>query len=48
MIPLYPGKCPFMDFRLAVPIRLVSSPWSADGTGIGARDARGSYFAEKS
>ncbi|EKM79220.1 hypothetical protein AGABI1DRAFT_120653 [Agaricus bisporus var. burnettii JB137-S8] len=40
MSPMNPGKCPFMDFRLAVPIRLVSSPWAADGTGIGARDAR--------
>jgi len=32
-------KSPFEDFRLLIPIRLATNAWTADGTGIGARDA---------
>ncbi|KXN81785.1 hypothetical protein AN958_03711, partial [Leucoagaricus sp. SymC.cos] len=40
MTPLDPGKCPFRDFRLIVPIRLATNVWTADGSGIGlARDS---------
>lgn len=36
MTPPEPGKCPFRDFRLSVPIRLATNVWTADGSGIGA------------
>lgn len=32
-------KSPFKDFRLLIPIRLTTNAWTADGTGVGARDA---------
>lgn len=35
MTPTNPGKCPFTDFRLVVPIRFATDSWTADGTGIG-------------
>lgn len=35
MIPPVPGKCPFRDFRLTIPIRFATDPWAADGTGLG-------------
>lgn len=35
MTPADPGKCPFRDFRLVVPIRLATNPWTTDGAGIG-------------
>jgi len=36
MNPPDPGKCPFRDFRLVIPIRLATDPWTADGTGVGS------------
>ncbi|KAF9452907.1 hypothetical protein P691DRAFT_695890 [Macrolepiota fuliginosa MF-IS2] len=36
MSPPDPGKCPFRDFRLIVPIHLATNPWTTDGAGIGS------------
>lgn len=37
MMPSDPGKAPFMDVRLTIPIKLTTDPWSA---GDGGGDAR--------
>jgi len=31
MTPTDPGKAPFMDLRLTIPIKLTTDPWSGDG-----------------
>ena len=41
MSPLYPGKAPFTEMRVAIPIKLTTDPWSdQEDDGYGARILR--------
>ncbi|TFK40766.1 hypothetical protein BDQ12DRAFT_679993 [Crucibulum laeve] len=45
MTPLEPQRCPFMDLRQVIPVRLTTDPWTADGTGLGARNNAPSEYS---